>query len=190
MILRPATVYGPGSIDVVGEIARAIRGRTMLLIDGGRAVAGLCYVENLMDAALLALGHAAAPGQAFNVTDGLEVTWREFTDGLAEGLGCPGVRWSIPYPIASAVGFSLEQGYRLARRTHRSERPAAAFPAGGSGVGPRPALQQSQGPGAARVGAAGPLRSRAGGDGRVVDRRGPRAPLAPRAYRPPLDSLP
>ena len=34
MILRPATVYGPGSRDVVGEIARAIRGRNMLLVDG------------------------------------------------------------------------------------------------------------------------------------------------------------
>ncbi len=60
----------------------------MLLVDGGRAVAGLCYVENLIDAAVLALGHEAAPGQAFNVTDGLDVTWRQFTDDLAEGLGC------------------------------------------------------------------------------------------------------
>ncbi len=69
----------------------------MLLVDRGRAVAGLCYVDNLVDAALLALRHEAAPGQAFNVTDGLDVTWREFTDGLADGLGCSQVRWSLPY---------------------------------------------------------------------------------------------
>jgi ornithine--oxo-acid transaminase len=116
VILRPATVYGPGSRDVVGEIARAIRARNMLLVGGGRAVAGLCYVDNLIDAAVLALRHEAAPGEAFNVSDGLDVTWREFTDGLAEGLGCARVRWSIPYWIASGVGFSLEQGYRLLRR--------------------------------------------------------------------------
>ena len=60
----------------------------MVLIDRGRAVAGLCFVENLIDAALLALDHEHAPGQAFNVTDGLDVTWRQFTDGLADGLGC------------------------------------------------------------------------------------------------------
>jgi nucleoside-diphosphate-sugar epimerase len=117
VILRPATVYGPGSTDVIGEIARAIQGRHMLLVNGGRAVAGLCYVENLMDAALLALRHEAAPGHAFNVSDGLATTWREFTDDLAEGLGCPKVRWSLPYWMANSVGFSLEHAYRLLRKT-------------------------------------------------------------------------
>jgi ornithine--oxo-acid transaminase len=117
VILRPATVYGPGSKEVVGEIARAMRGRNMLLVDRGRAVAGLCYVDNLMDAALLALAHEAAPGHAFNVSDGLAVTWREFTDSLADGLGCDRVRWSLPYWMASGIGFSLEHGYRALRRT-------------------------------------------------------------------------
>lgn len=117
VILRPATVYGPGSREVVGEIARAIRARNMLLVDRGRAVAGLCFVDNLIDAALLALRHADAPGQAFNVSDGLAVTWREFTDSIAEGLGCAKVRWSAPYWLANGVGFSLEHGYRLLRGT-------------------------------------------------------------------------
>jgi nucleoside-diphosphate-sugar epimerase len=119
VILRPATVYGPGSTEVVGSIARAIREGNMLLIDGGRAVAGLVYVENLVDAALLALQHEAAPGQAFNASDGLDVTWKEFTDGLAEGLGCSSVRWSLPYWAANGIGFSLEHGYRLLRKTTR-----------------------------------------------------------------------
>jgi nucleoside-diphosphate-sugar epimerase len=117
VILRPATVYGPGSKDVIGEIAHAIQGGHMLLIDRGRPVAGLCYVENLLDAALLALHHDAAPGQAFNVTDGLPVTWRQLTDDLAAGLGCPKVRWSLPYRLANSIGFSLEHTYRLLRRS-------------------------------------------------------------------------
>jgi ornithine--oxo-acid transaminase len=119
VILRPATVYGPGSIDVVGEIARAIRGGNMVLIDGGRAVAGLVYVDNLLDAALLAATNDAAPGQAFNASDGLPITWRQFTDGLARGLGCRSVRWSMPYPVAHGLGFTLEHGYRVLRRTTR-----------------------------------------------------------------------
>ncbi len=117
VILRPSTVYGPGSTDVVGEIARAIRSRNMLLVGGGHTVAGLCYVDNLVDAAVLALRHDDATGHAFNVSDGLDVTWREFADGLAEGLGYSKVRWSMPYWAASGVGFSLEHGYRLLRRT-------------------------------------------------------------------------
>jgi nucleoside-diphosphate-sugar epimerase len=116
VILRPATVYGPDSKDVIGEIASAIRSRHMLLIDRGRAVAGLCYVENLLDAALLALDHEAAAGHAFNVSDGLAVTWRQLVDDLADGLGAARVRWSMPYWLASSVGFTLEHGYRLLRR--------------------------------------------------------------------------
>jgi nucleoside-diphosphate-sugar epimerase len=115
VVLRPATVYGPGSADVVGEIARAIRGGHMLLVDRGRAPAGLCYVENLVDAAVLALRHEAAPGHAFNVGDGVGVTWKQFTDGLAKGLGCAEARWSLPYWLANGIGFSLEHGYRVLR---------------------------------------------------------------------------
>jgi ornithine--oxo-acid transaminase len=115
VILRPATVYGPRSVNVVGEIAAAIRAGRMVLISGGRAIAGLCYVDNLVDAILLAITHSAAAGETFNVTDGLHITWREFLGDLAAGLGCPPPRLSIPYPAARALGFALEQGYRLAR---------------------------------------------------------------------------
>ncbi len=123
VILRPATVYGPRSTEVVGQIARAIRAGNMILVDRGRAVAGLCYVENLMDAAVLALRHDDAPGNAFNATDGLGVTWKEFTDGLAIGLGCASVRWSMPYWMANGIGFSLEHSYRVLRRTVRLQTP-------------------------------------------------------------------
>jgi polyketide synthase len=119
VVLRPATVYGPRSTEVIGGIARAMCNGSMLLVDGGRTVAGLCYVDNLMDAAVLALRHEAAPGHAFNVSDGLDITWKEFTDDLAKGLGCSQVRWNLPYWIANSIGFSLEQGYRLLRKTTR-----------------------------------------------------------------------
>ena len=116
VILRPATIFGPRSVNVVGEIAQAIAGGQMLLIDGGRAVAGLCYIDNLIDAAILTLEHPAATGQTFNVTDGLDVTWRQFIDDLAGGLGHRRPRWNLPYGLARPLGLSMEQGYRLARR--------------------------------------------------------------------------
>lgn len=117
VILRPATVYGPRSEDVVGEMARAICAGQMLLVDGGRALAGLCYAENVVDAALLALRKDAAAGEAFNLTDGLDVTWRRFLGDIADGLGCPPARWSLPYGIAYGLALSLECGYRLLRRS-------------------------------------------------------------------------
>jgi polyketide synthase len=116
VILRPATVYGPGSTAVVGEIAQALRNRSMMLIDRGRALAGLCYVENLADLVLLALQSDAACGETFNATDELDVTWKRFTDDLAAGLGAPPARLSLPYPVANGIGYALEHGYRALRR--------------------------------------------------------------------------
>jgi nucleoside-diphosphate-sugar epimerase len=123
VILRPATVYGPRSEEVVGEIAAAIRKRQMVLIDRGRAIAGLTYVENVADAAALALRNRTAAGEVFNVTDGLQVSWRQFVDDLADGLGCPRVRWSLPYGVANTVGFSLEHAYRLLRGATGAQLP-------------------------------------------------------------------
>jgi nucleoside-diphosphate-sugar epimerase len=115
VILRPATVYGPRSQDVVGEIAKAIRRRHMLLIDHGRAVAGLCYVANLVDAVLLGLRSEVAVGEAFNVCDGLDVTWARFTADLAAGLSCHPPRLSMPFHLARAIGRGLEVTYRALR---------------------------------------------------------------------------
>ena len=115
-ILRPATVYGPGSVEVVGEIAKAIRAGHMLLVGRGRAVAGLLYVENLLDAILLALDGAAAAGGTFNVSDELDVTWARFTTDLAAGLGCRAPRLSLPYAPAAALATALELSYRGIRR--------------------------------------------------------------------------
>ena len=114
---RPSTA--PARPTSSARSRGAMRSGNMLLVDRGRAIAGLCYVDNLIDAAILALRHEAAPGNAFNVSDGLDVTWKEFTDGLAKGLGYSQVRWSMPYWMANAIGFSLEHGYRLLRRTTR-----------------------------------------------------------------------
>ena len=127
VILRPATVYGPRSTDVIGEIARAIRNGNMFLVDGGRAVAGLCYVDNLVDAAILALRHEAAPGNAFNVSDGLDITWKEFTDALAKGLGCSQVRWSLPYWTANGHRLFARARLPLVAQDHASENTAFAL---------------------------------------------------------------
>jgi nucleoside-diphosphate-sugar epimerase len=115
VILRPATIYGPGSVNVVGEIARAIRAGNMLMIDHGRALAGLCYIDNLVDAVILALTEAGAAGHTFNVTDGLEVTWERFAADLAAGLGSRPPRLNLPYAVAHGVGSVMERSYRVVR---------------------------------------------------------------------------
>jgi nucleoside-diphosphate-sugar epimerase len=116
VILRPATVYGPGSTEVVGELATALRGGYLPLIAGGHAVAGLVYVDNLADAVELALTRPEAVGEAFNISDGLDVTWRRFIGDLADGLGVRPPRLALSGSLALGLGVVLERGYRAVRR--------------------------------------------------------------------------
>jgi nucleoside-diphosphate-sugar epimerase len=115
-ILRPATVYGPGSVKVIGEIARALRAGQMIVIDRGRTVAGLCYVDNLIDALLAAACRNEAVGEAFNIADDEPTTWRDLLDDLSTGLDCLPVRFSLPYGFAMMLALACEHGYRVSRR--------------------------------------------------------------------------
>ena len=113
VIIRPATVFGPRSFNVIGGISKAIHSGQMLLINGGKANAGLCYVTNLIHAIMLAAVKKSAIGESFNVTDKLHVTWKEFIDDLADQLDEGKTYYNLPYSVAHSFAFVLEHGYRV-----------------------------------------------------------------------------
>lgn len=108
-VLRPATVYGPRSESVVVEFVELLRSGQMMLVDGGRKTAGLCYVTDLIDVMLQAGQAEVGLGRAYNVTDGTATTWAEFINGLAALLNLPPVRTSIPRSLAYPVGWTMEK---------------------------------------------------------------------------------
>ncbi|PJZ70447.1 hypothetical protein CH373_05080 [Leptospira perolatii] len=118
VILRPATVYGPGSKDVVAEIATLLVEGSMLFISGGKAKAGLVYIDDTVDALLLAGSVPGMEGEAFNVCGdkggtGGDTTWREYCDLIADQLGVKRASVSIPFRIALFVGWLFEKTYAL-----------------------------------------------------------------------------
>lgn len=86
-ILRPAVVYGPYGGAWTVEIVRLAREGRLALVNGGEGVCNPLYVDNLVQAMLLAATHPAAVGQVFHVTDGSPVTWRRFLEAHVRGLG-------------------------------------------------------------------------------------------------------
>jgi nucleoside-diphosphate-sugar epimerase len=97
-ILRPSSVYGPNSIHwTVVPLKRIKKGR-MLLFDGGRGRLNYVYIDNLVDAILLATEDDKALGEAFIVSDGAS-TWREYFDAYARMAGKPSAR-SMPLWMA------------------------------------------------------------------------------------------
>ncbi len=117
-IIRPATVYGP-RCEFVVQLVEALRRRRAVLIDQGRHIAGLTYVGNLVDALILAADSQASTGQAYNITDGSKVTWREYLDALADLAEVPRATRNYSHDFAYALASLWESYYHLLGRTQR-----------------------------------------------------------------------
>jgi nucleoside-diphosphate-sugar epimerase len=111
-VLRPAVVYGPGGAWLEEPLAMIEQGR-MFLIGGGEGTCHPCYVQNLIDAMLLAGNHPAAVGEGFIVADGEPVSFREYFDAVASIAGKPPVARSIPLFGARALATALEAAARV-----------------------------------------------------------------------------
>ncbi len=85
-ILRPSAVYGPGDWKWSYEMVRRIAQGGWPLVSGGRAISTPLYIDNLCRAIDLALRHDGTGG-VYNITDGVTVSWREFSELIASHLG-------------------------------------------------------------------------------------------------------
>ncbi|MEU1670877.1 NAD-dependent epimerase/dehydratase family protein [Streptomyces roseifaciens] len=110
-VVRPVSVYGPGSKDFVIEIAGLLLRKQMVYIRQGRVPAGLLYVGNAVDAMIDACASDATAGRAYNLRDPGLTTWREYIEALARGLGAPPPRLSLPTPVATLVATASEKLY-------------------------------------------------------------------------------
>jgi nucleoside-diphosphate-sugar epimerase len=118
-IVRPSMVYGPGDRVLTGAVIQALRGRNLPLIDQGEHVAGLTYVGNLVDALVLAAHQPISTGQAYNISDGSRVTWREFIHALADLVELPRPTRNYSHNVAFALASVWETYYRMRGRTER-----------------------------------------------------------------------
>jgi nucleoside-diphosphate-sugar epimerase len=114
-VLRPATIYGPRGKDFVVEIAKLLRQRLMLLIDGGRARGGFTYVDNVAQAMMDAAASSKTLGCAYNISDGTGTTWREYTFALADALGYKRPWIGLSLARAKAVARPLEAVHGMLR---------------------------------------------------------------------------
>jgi nucleoside-diphosphate-sugar epimerase len=117
-VLRPAVVYGPEGTWLEAPL-RMIERRELFLVGGGRGTCHPCYIENLIDAIVLAAEHPAAVGQGFIVADGEAISFREYFAAVAEVAGQPATRRSIPLAAGRAAAWLLETSARLTGSARR-----------------------------------------------------------------------
>lgn len=114
--LRPPFIWGAG-MTTLTQFTAAVEAGQFSWIDGGRHVMDFVHVDNLAEAALLALTRGRAGG-TYYITDGTPVPIREFLTPLlaTEGVDVSELR-SFPMAVAAPMGAVLDAGARLLRRS-------------------------------------------------------------------------
>lgn len=111
--IRPGNVYGPRDHTFIEKYLDAMEKGKLAYVGGGRCLTAPTYVENLVDAIEAACVEPRAAGEAFFVTDGLDITWKAFTEKFAAALGVNAPRLSVPFTVAYALGYASEKLYHL-----------------------------------------------------------------------------
>jgi len=83
VVLRPTLVYGPQSpIWLLGYFER-VKHEQLALINGGKGLANLLYIDDLIDVMWAAAQRSGISGQAFLISGAHPVTWRQYIDHFA-----------------------------------------------------------------------------------------------------------
>ncbi len=109
VVVRPGDVYGVGSEPWVRRPVALMRQRMPVLVGGGRGLMAHCWIDNLVDGLVLALGARDVEGGVFHVTDGQDdTTFGDYFHRLASAAGVPVPRRSLPAGLALRLGRVLE----------------------------------------------------------------------------------
>jgi nucleoside-diphosphate-sugar epimerase len=89
VILRPGRVYGPGDRQIIPRLLDSILSRQFTYVGDGDILLNKVYIEDVVQAALLAQSNAEVAAQVYNLTDGDTTSLRDFVTFIADYLGIP-----------------------------------------------------------------------------------------------------
>ncbi len=117
-ILRPGFVYGPRDRSILPRLADRLKERSIIYIARGRYALNTTYVGNIAEACFLAVDNDRAVGEIFNITDGEFVSKRRFFETVADGLGLPRPKASVPLWLARRLAAWRERVFRRKNKPH------------------------------------------------------------------------
>lgn len=139
VVLQPTIVYGPYSWPWTMMPLAFLKHERVVLVEGGSGYCNAVYVDDVVDAILLAAIRDEAVGQAFLISGDAPVTWQQFYGAYEQMLGEPA---TVPMTVAEIEALrrqrrreqhTIRQVVRVLRnnaqlRTRLLELPALGRP--------------------------------------------------------------
>ncbi|MCD4707523.1 MAG: SDR family NAD(P)-dependent oxidoreductase [Candidatus Sabulitectum sp.] len=116
--IRPGNVFGPRDHTFIEKYIKAMTSGKIAYVNKGQSLTCPTYIGNLVHGVYLASFHEKAPGEAFIITDGLRINWKNFTEAIADQMQIRHPGLTIPLGMSILLASAAEGFYRLLRSDH------------------------------------------------------------------------
>jgi nucleoside-diphosphate-sugar epimerase len=110
--VRPRFVWGEGDTTLLPEMVETVRKGAWAWVGGGRNLTDTAHVDNVVEGLILG-GRKGRPGEAYFITDGEPVVFREFVTAMLRTQGVEPPRRSLPSWTAAPLARVAEAAWRL-----------------------------------------------------------------------------
>jgi predicted dehydrogenase/nucleoside-diphosphate-sugar epimerase len=115
VLLRPGRVFGPGMTLLTPEVARKIGNSFVILGDGTRELP-LVYVEDVIDAIVLAAETSEFDGSVFHIVDRTHITQNQVVHYYSSKNAKKAKVIHVPVAVAYSLALGLELLSKILRR--------------------------------------------------------------------------
>jgi nucleoside-diphosphate-sugar epimerase len=110
--VRPRFVWGKGDTTLLPEMVRAVEAGQFAWVGGGRNVTDTAHVDNVVEGLILAAAKGRS-GEAYFITDGEPVVFREFVSAMLRTQGVEPPNRSLPAWSAAPMARICEAAWKL-----------------------------------------------------------------------------
>ena len=109
VIIRPATIFGPGDHLNFGRVADRARAGKGIIIGSGDNAVPFVYVTDIVQGLLLAMDDEHAVGQAYNIGNDQPLSQKALFSAIAQEIGVAPPRMHVPYYPLYAAAYAAER---------------------------------------------------------------------------------
>ncbi|MGH2980794.1 MAG: NAD-dependent epimerase/dehydratase family protein [Solirubrobacterales bacterium] len=112
VVLRPRFVWGAGDTTLLPEMVSMVEAGRFIWVGGGGQLTATTQVENVVEGLMLAAAKGS-PGEAYFVTDGEPVVFREFVSDLLQTQDVEPPERTIPSWLGRGLAMVGEPAWRF-----------------------------------------------------------------------------